>query len=822
MKPLTAEQKAYVDSLLAQMTLEEKVGQFNNPNAHDEQVTGGAGKVDNIEEAIRSGQVGTLGSGSFEERVKYQTIAINESRLGIPLMINRDVIHGDRAIFSTHMACSWNMNLIEKASHNAAAHARGELVHISWAPMGDVAEDQRWGRVSESGIESPHLMGRYVTSVVTGFQGDDLTQRDRVFAVAKHVGGYAFAKRGGDYKEVDMGGNKFHNSCMIPFLKASTADVGGYMLGFHALDRVPMTLHPAVGTILADHYGHDGMIATDYNAIQELVNHGAVTDLKEAAYQAFKFGRVTTDLVSQALVRHLPALVGEGRITAKEIDDRCRQILNMKVRLFWDDKLKKMNAQGELETVRDRSAAPLPAADRALSRQVAQESIVLLKNNGVLPLAKSARVAIVGPLGGGEEARHNMQGAWAVRAQPKDSVTLEEGMKAVGKGRVCFAKGSNFTNNATLAARFNVHSGPFPTCTIDSRSSKEMLAEARTVARKSDVIVLTIGEPKDSSGEAATLSDISIDPAQMKLARQMRKLADKEGKKLVIMVMSGRYNPMTEIEKMADALLFAGHPGTEGAMAAADILYGDVNPSGKTTMTIVRHPGQTPMTHEELPTGRPRGQIGVDIHGDLEAFKIVNGREIIVQYDDQEKLNADVAAGKVQRPFRKFTTSADQQNPDSPLFPMGYGIGYAAFEYGPATVNNAAPKSEDAIELSIKVKNTGTVAGKETVQLYKHQPAGKGRRNISHPMRELIGFDKKEIQPGEEIEFRFTVTKADLSFIYARDNGILKYETRFEPGRFILGAGPNAGNVSSTEINWRGSRAEITRPGHKKAEHCPK
>jgi beta-glucosidase len=640
--------------------------------------------------------------------------------------------------------------------------------------------------------------------MIEGFQGDDLSSPNSVAATAKHFAGYAFGKRGGEYKEADIGPKKFHRTCLPPFKAAAEAGVAGYMIGFHTIDGIPATCHEELGELLADNWRHDGLVATDYTAVMELINHGVAADLKEAVYAAFKYGRVNLDLVSEGIDAHLKELVDEGRITEEEVTERCRQVLGVKVRLFWDESKNSWDALRYMPEKHLYFEGKLPEESRKLAREAVHETAVLLKNDSVLPLKKDGnKIALIGPLAGGEEARRSMQGTWAVSAVPTDSVTVLEGLQAMaGKDtEIHYAKGSNIEDNPNIAARLDVHNFNIPTASIDPRSPDEMIDEALAAARKSDVIVLCLGEAKEHTGESSSRSNVDLPECQMTLLRAIRAEARWTGKKLVVVPMSGRVMAMGDLEPMADAILYPGFAGTESGNGLADILYGDANPSGKMTMSTLRVTGQAPMTHEELPTGRPKEGVGNTVRGDHEVVRNVHGREVREVINDNELRNEALNNGSVSAAFRKFTTAADLEQPDSPIYPFGYGLSYTSFEYGPVKVNkNDLMGKNDLLKVSVKIRNTGDVAGKEVVQVYKHQPAGAGRKMVSHPKIELIDFAKVELRPGEEKTVSFEIPRTKLQWINART--ISDYEEIFEPGDFEIKVGPNAGTLQTVRVTW--------------------
>ncbi|HZR62577.1 MAG TPA: beta-glucosidase BglX [Xanthobacteraceae bacterium] len=751
-----------VDALLQRMSLAEKIGQLNHPNLAGADTTGAGSAVTDIEARVRRGEVGFISTGLDPQRADaLQRIAVEESPHGIPLLFTLDVIHGHRTIFPLPLAlaCSWDMDLVRRTARVAAVEAAAEGIALAWAPMLDVTRDARWGRCAESPGEDPLLGAAFGVAMIEGFQGDDLRRPDAVMATAKHFAGYGFVEAGRDYNAVDISAYRMHNAVLPPFRAAVAAGVGAIMVGFHDLAGMPCTAHRALlRDLLRERWGFEGLIVSDYTAILELVHHGVAADLKEATFLAFAAG-VDVDLISEAYVRHLPELIGEGRIAATDVDAACGRVLRAKARLG----LFKSPHRGR-ERSREPAIAPAPES-RRLAREAAAKSCVLLKNDGVLPLARGRTIAVVGPLA---DSRANMQGTWAVAARPADSVTLIDGIRAAAdRGRILHAQGANIVDDPSLAARLNVFGETFA---IDPRPANEMIAEAVEIAAAADAVVACVGEAKEHSGESATRSDLGLPGSQSRLLQALHRT----GRPLVVVVLSGRPLALEWEDRHANAILQTWFGGSEAGNAIADILFGAVNPSGKLAMSFPRHAGQCPIGYAEVPTGRPIGRIGIDVAGDAE--RDLHGRRV----------------------FRKFTTACRLEGPHTPLYPFGHGLSYARFEYGPLQLDRTVLSGErDALNAGLKVRNTGAVAGEEIVQLYIGDPVA----SRSRPVRELKGFAKIALQPGEERFVSFRIAADDLRFFRAET--LTAAEHVFEPGVFVIQIGPSSDIGSSATIEWK-------------------
>ena len=751
----------FIDRMIAGMSLTEKVGQLNLLATAADSTGAGAGASD-IESRIRRGEVGCLAAGAGVSRLReLQRIAVEQSPQGIPLLFSLDVIHGHRTIFPLPLglACSWDANLIRRTARVAATEAAAAGVSLAWAPMIDVSRDARWGRCAESPGEDPVIGATFGRAMIEGFQQDDLARPDSVMATAKHFAGYGFAEAGRDYNSVDASPYRLHNDVLPPFKAAVEASVGAIMVGFHDLCGIPCTAHrELLRDLLRDRWGFDGLIVSDYTAILELVNHGVAADEKEAAGLAMNAG-VDIDIVGESYFKHLPSLVAEGRAPEAAVDAACRRVLRAKERLGLFE-----NPYSRLDESHQRIVT-LTADHRRLARAAVAKSCVLLKNDGVLPLARRGVIAVVGPLA---DSRANMQGTWAVAAQAPDSVTVLEGVRAAvdGKIKILHAKGANIVDDANIAARLNVFGETFA---IDARAPDALIAEAVAAAIQADVIVACVGEAKEHSGESSTRNGIGLPGNQQNLLRALHAT----GKPLVLVTMSGRPLALVWESEHANAILHTWFAGTEAGNGIADLLFGAANPSGKLTMSFPRNVGQCPIYYAEPPTGRPADKIGIDIAGDNE-----------IERD--------------RRAFRKFTTACRLEGPHTPLYPFGYGLSYSLFEYGDLALSkNTLRGDADLLEAAIDVHNISEFPGEEIVQLYISDPVA----SRSRPVRELKAFQKIALQCGELRRVTFRIAKADLEYIQAERFSAPNHCC--EAGQFIVQVGPSSEQFAAASFAWR-------------------
>ncbi len=728
-----------VDSLLSAMTVAEKIGQLNLVTQGG--AITGAVISKNVEEKIRAGQVGGIfGSRSAAKMRSIQEIAVEESRLGIPLLTAMDVIHGHQTIFPIPlgMSCTWDPDLLGEVARTAAREATADGIMWNFSPMVDIARDPRWGRVAEGSGEDPFLGAKIAAAMVRGYQQNDLADPTTMLACVKHFAAYGAPEGGRDYATVDMSRVRLHNEYLPPYKAAVEAGVGTVMTSFNVVDYVPATANAHLfQTILREEWGFDGFVVTDYTTVNELVEHG-MGDLQQVSALALRAG-IDMDMVGEGFVTTLKKSLDEGLITEAMIDRACRRILVAKERLgLFEDPYRYF----------DESRAPkeiLSAKNRAFSRQVAGQSAVLLKNEGqVLPLSKTAKIALIGPLA---DNKRNMMGTWSVSGDHSKSITVRQGVEALlGEGgAVRYAKGANISDDTTFAKRVNVFGKEID---IDERSPEAMISEAVAIAEASEVIVAVMGEAADMSGESSSMAYIGLQPSQKRLLQALKAT----GKPIVLVLFNGRPMTLTWEDEHMDAILDVWHPGIEAGYAVADLLFGDVNPSGKLTTSFPVAVGQIPVYHSMLSGGRP--------------------------YE----------AGKSPKFLSNYLDI-----PNEPLYPFGYGLSYTTFEYGEPELSGAEMTKGGKISLSVSVKNTGDRPGTEIVQLYIRDLVG----SISRPVKELKGFKKIRLAPGEERTVRFAIDESLLEFC----NSDLEWVV--EPGAFQVFVGPNSRDAQMLSFEYK-------------------
>lgn len=727
-----------VQALLDSMTLEEKIGQLNLVSAGGA-VTGETVNK-NVREKIADGQIGGIFSMRGADKVRVaQRVAVEESRLGIPMLFGMDVIHGHQTIFPIPLAisCTWDMELVEESARIAAREATADGLMWTFSPMVDIARDPRWGRIAEGAGEDPFLGGAIAATMVRGYQGDDFTDPTTMLSCVKHFANYGAAEGGRDYATADMSRVRMFNEYLPPYKAAVEADVASIMTAFNVIDYMPASGSEYLfEEVLRDQWGFDGFVVTDYTAVNEMIAHG-LGDLQTVSALSLKAG-IDMDMVGEGFLTTLQQSLSEGLVSERDIENACRRILNAKEQLgLFDDPYRYIDlARAKKEILSDEN--------RAFARKLAGQSFVLLKNeNSLLPLDKGTKIALVGPLA---DSRRNMLGTWSVSGDHSKAVTVLEGIRAAmgDRGQLQYAKGANISNDSMFAKRVNAFG---PEIVIDPRDPEDMIAEAVEAARAADVVVAVVGEAADMSGEASSLVDIGLRPAQRKLLEALKQT----GKPIVLVLYNGR--PMTlgwEAENM-DAILDVWFGGTEGGNAVADVLFGDVNPGGKLTTSFPVHVGQIPVYHSMLNSGRP---------------------------DDGS-----------QAKFRSNYLDA----PNEPLYPFGYGLSYTSFSYGQPTLSSSVMNTGGSVRLSVEVTNTGERTGQEVVQLYLRDVVG----SISRPMKELKGFQKIELAPGTSQTVSFTIDESLLQFY----NADLEYVA--EAGTFEVMIGGSSVDTQSLSFEYQ-------------------
>ncbi len=713
----------FIDDLMSKMTIEEKVGQITLVT-YDRSFMTGETQSKGVAKKITEGRIGgVFNVRTLEDKINIQKLAVEQSRLGIPLMFGLDVIHGYRTIWPVPLAlsCSWDMDLIERTASAAADEATSEGIDWTFSPMVDIVRDPRWGRVAESSGEDPYLGSRIAEAMVRGYQGEDLASPQSMMACVKHFALYGAGEGGRDYDMVDMSPNRMYQDFLPPYKAAVDAGAGSVMSSFNDVNGVPATANKWLLTdVLRGEWGFDGFTVSDYTSVGELTEHGLGT-LAEVSARALKAG-LDMDMVSEGIAGNLEYCLEKGLVSEADIDIACRRILEAKYKLglFENPYLRLSEEPVDREKY------------RALALEAARKSIVLLKNgNDILPLAKDTRVALVGPLA---DTRWELMGTWAgAAAMADEGVSIKSGISRYTSSLV-HTVGAPITDNPGLARMIGVN--------IErSGDPDSLIAEAVSAAEKSDVVVAVLGENAKMSGESSSMTWIGLQPTQRRLLEALVAT----GKDVVLVLLNGR--PMTlewENEHCA-AIVDAWAPGLQGGNAVADVLFGEYNPSGRLTMTFPRNVGQVPIYYSMKSTGRPH------------------------------------------IPFRKYRTGYIDC-PIEPLYPFGYGLSYSKVEYTGMTAEYDSDAS--VIRASVSVRNTSDRSVSETVQCY----VGDIVASVTRPVKELKGFRKVELAPGESETVEFSIPADDLGF-WTPD---MKYVV--ESGEFNVEIGPDSQNTLSAKV----------------------
>lgn len=722
----------FVDDLMSRMTLEEKIGQLNLQVAGD--ITTGQAQDTQVAGLVKAGKMGGVFNLKGVEKIReLQKMAVEQSRMGIPLLVGMDVIHGYETIFPIPFAlsCSWNMEAVEEAARIAAKEASADGINWVFSPMVDICVDARWGRISEGNGEDPYLGSQIARAMIRGYQGD-YSSRENVMACLKHYALYGAVEAGLDYNTVDMSRLRMYNQYFPPYKAAVEEGTGSVMSSFNIVDGVPATANRwLIDDVLRKQWKFDGFVATDYGSIGEMLPHGVGGDLKHASALALTAG-TDMDMCSMGFIGTLEQSVKDGTVSEEAVNTACRRVLEAKYKLgLFKDPYKYCD-------VKRRKTDIFTAENRAAARRIAAETFVLLKNKaGLLPLKKQGRIALIGPLA---DTRANMAGTWCVAYTPDKYSTLKEGFERAlkGKAELLYAQGCNLMADSARqrAAEFGK--------TIARGDDARLKAEAIETARQADVIVCAMGESADMSGECASRSDLRLPDVQRELLAELVKL----GKPVVMLNFSGRPTVLTWEEANVDAILNVWFGGSEAADAICDVVFGDVAPSGRLTMTFPRATGQVPMYYNHLNTGRPVPEGTKD--------------------------------------FRKYATNW-LDNVNDPLYPFGYGLTYTTFSYGKPTVTG----SGRTFKASVTVTNTGGRDAVEIVQLYVRDPVA----SIARPVKELKGFSRVTLKAGESRQVTFDITEKDLSYYDAEGRLV------FEPGVFSIMLGHDSSSLQSVDIN---------------------
>lgn len=711
-----------VEALISEMTLEEKVGQLNFyvGDLFNTGPTVRTTESDKFDQLIKEGKLTGLfnvhGAGYTR---RLQQIAVEESRLKIPLLFGADVIHGFKTVFPIPLAsaASWDLEMIEKAERIAAIESTAAGITFNFAPMVDISRDPRWGRIAEGAGEDPYLGSLVAKARVKGFQGESLADERSMAACIKHFAAYGAPHGGRDYNTVDMSERLLREIYLPPYKAGIEAGAATVMTSFNELNGIAASGNEfLLRDILRGEWGFKGMVVSDWQSINEIVTHGNAANNAEAAIMALKAG-VDMDMMGDAYLEEIPRLVEEGKLDIKYVDDAVRNVLQLKFDLgLFDDPYRYSDTVREKDEIRT-------AEHLEIARDVAKRSIVLLKNDQkLLPLKKDVgTIAVIGPLA---DNQADMNGTWSFFGEAQHPVTFLQGIKnAVGdQSEVVYVQGCNLYDD-----------------------SKDKFSEAVAVARASDVVVLVVGESAVMNGEAGSRSDIRLPGIQPELVKEIAKT----GKPIVAMVMSGRPLDLSWLDENIPAILEVWTLGSESGNAAADVLFGDYNPSGKLPVTFPRNVGQVPIYYNYKNTGRP--------------------------------YEGDYSEPKSERVYR--SKYRDVQN--TPLYPFGYGLSYSDFEYSDITLSENELSADGTITASVEVTNKGPYDGEEVVQLYIRDVVG----SVTRPVKELKGFKKVMIKNGEKAKVSFVLSANDLSF-YRSDMTF-----GAEPGNFQVFIGSDSKNV---------------------------
>ncbi len=737
----------FIDGLMKKMTLEEKIGQLNLPVSGE--ITTGQAKSSDVAKKIEKGLVGGLFNLKGVDRIRdVQKLAVENSRLGIPLIFGMDVVHGYETVFPIPLglSCTWDMAAIEQSARIAAKEASADGISWTFSPMVDISRDPRWGRVSEGNGEDPFLGGAIAKAMVRGYQGTDkseqLKRNDQIMACVKHYALYGAVEAGRDYNTVDMSRNRMFNDYMYPYQAAVEAGVGSVMASFNEVDGIPATANKWLMTdVLRDQWKFNGFVVTDFTGMSEMVQHG-IGDLQTVSARALNAG-IDMDMVSDGFIGTLKKSLEQGKVSLETIDTACRRILEAKYKLgLFENPYKYCDLKRPARDI-------FTKENRDFARKVASESFVLLKNEPasgettpVLPLQKKGTVAVIGPLA---DTKSNMPGTWSVAAISERYPSLVEGLKEVtaGKVKILYAKGSNLIGDSAYEERATMFGRSLHR---DNRTDQDLLNEALKVAANADVIVAALGESSEMSGESSSRSNLDLPDVQRALLEALLKT----GKPVVLTLFAGRPMTLSWEQAHVPAILNVWFGGSEAAYAISDVLFGDVNPSGKLTMTFPQNIGQIPLYYAHKNTGRP------------------------------------LAEGKW---FEKFRSNYLDISND-PLYPFGYGLSYTKFSYSDITLSADKMSMKGNVTASVTVTNTGKHDGAEVVQLYIHDLVG----SITRPVKELKGFEKIVLRAGDSRKVTFTITSDLLRFYDYNLNYVA------EPGDFDIMIGTNSRDVKTARL----------------------
>ncbi len=722
-KDKEAEMDRFIDDLMSRMTIEEKAGQITLVT-YDKSFMTGETQSKGVAKKIAEGKIGgVFNVRTVEDKINIQKLAVEQTRLGIPLLFGLDVVHGYRTIWPIPLAlsCSWDMDLIERTARAAADEATSEGIDWTFSPMVDIVRDPRWGRVAESSGEDPYLGSRIAEAMVRGYQGESLDDPQSMMACVKHFALYGAGEGGRDYDMVDMSPNRMYQEYLPPYKAAVDAGAGSVMSSFNDINGIPATANKWLLTdLLRGEWGFDGFTVSDYTSVGELTEHG-LGNLAEVSSRALKAG-LDMDMVSEGVSKNLDYCLENGLLTEADIDVACRRILEAKYRLglFKNPYLRLESKPVDREKY------------RSLALEAARKSIVLLKNDrNVLPLKKDTKVALIGPLA---DTRWELMGTWAgAAAMAEEGVSIKAGISRYTSS-LTHTYGAPITDNPDLARMTGVN-------IARAGNPDSLITEAVRAAEKSDVVVAVLGENAKMSGESSSMTWIGLQPTQRRLLEALVAT----GKDVVLVLLNGRPMTLEWEDEHCPAIVTAWAPGLQGGNAVADVLFGEYNPSGRLTMTFPRNVGQVPIYYSMKSTGRPH------------------------------------------IPFRKYRTGYIDC-PQDPLYPFGYGLSYSQVDYSDIKAEYDAESG--SIKASVKVTNASDLATEETVQLYIRDVVA----SVTRPMKELKGFRKVSLAPGESKTVDFSVPVSELGF-WTPD---LKYIV--ETGEFTVEIGPDSRRTMSAGI----------------------
>ena len=732
---------AFIEQLLQRMTLPEKVGQLRLISI------GADMPRERLAEELAAGKVGgTFNSVTRQDNRPLQDAALR-SRLQIPIFFAYDVVHGHRTTFpiGLGLAATWDMQAVAKAGRVAAIEASADGLDMTFAPMVDIARDPRWGRTSEGFGEDPYLVSEIARTMVQAYQGESLRNPDSLMASVKHFALYGAVEGGRDYNVVDMSPQRMHQDYLPPYRAAIDAGAGAVMVALNTINGVPASANRwLLRDLLRDDWGFAGVTISDHGAITELLRHGVAADGREAARLAIDAG-LDMSMADSLYGEHLAELVESGEVPMATIDQAVREVLGAKydLGLFHDPYRRIGQAHDDPPEVNAESRLHRQAA-----REVARQSLVLLENrNAVLPLDKSARIALVGPLA---DSHIDMLGSWSAAGVAGQTVTLRQGLQAAlgERGRLVYARGANVTDDTRMVEYLNFLNWDNPEVVQDPRPAEEMIAEAVAAARQADVIVAAVGESRGMSHESSSRTSLQIPESQQALLRALKAT----GKPLVLVLMNGRPLELGWAQANADAVLETWFSGTEGGHAIAEVLFGDYNPSGKLPISFPRSVGQIPAYYNHPRLGRP----------------FVEGKpgNYTSQYFDE---------------------------PNGPLYPFGHGLSYTQFSLSPPRLSSDVLARGERLEVSVTLKNIGPRDGATVVQLYIHDVAA----SLVRPVKELKGFRKVWLKAGEERQVRFSLGEDELTFVDAQLRPVA------EAGLFEVQVGLDSQQVQARRFELR-------------------